>query len=101
MTNHHTTSKIVRVVVGLMLIAALGSWEYSFYQLLRVAVCSASIYLVWYFFQTKTQWLAWLFIVSALLFNPIAPVYLDKSVWQLLDITFAILFLGSLAIGKK
>ncbi len=101
MTNHYTASKIVRIAAGLMLIAALASWEYSYYQILRVVVCSASIYLVWYFFQTKTQWLAWLFIVAALLFNPIAPVYLDKSVWQLLDIAFATLYLASLAVDKK
>ena len=99
--SNDTISRVVRIVPGIMLITAVGSWEYSYYQLLRITVCSAAIYLVWYFANLKIQWLIWAFLAAAILFNPIAPIYLDRSTWQLIDILFGLLFIGSLGVTTK
>lgn len=90
-------SLVVRIVAGLMLLIALGDHPYSYYQLLRIIVCGASIFLTWYFMQAKIEWLGWAFIVPAILFNPIFPIYMDKSTWQLFDLVFGIAFLASLS----
>lgn len=94
-------SLVVRVVAGLMLLIALGDLPYSYYQLLRIVVCGVSIFLIWYFIQVKIEWLGWLFIVPAILFNPIFPVYMDKSAWQLLDLVFGVAFIASLSTYGK
>ncbi len=94
-------SLIVRVSACLMLLFAIGDLPYSYYQVLRIAVCGASIFLIWYFVQAKIAWLGWLFIIPAILFNPILPLYLDKSTWQLFDLLFAVLFLASLSTYGK
>lgn len=85
----------VRVVADLMLLLALGSWEYSFYQILRVVVCGASIFLAWHLFDTKKVGWAWVFVVTGILFNPIAPIYLARETWQTIDFIAAILFFSS------
>lgn len=89
-------SLVVRGIAGLMLLIALGDQPYSYYQLLRIIICGASIFLVWYFIQVKIEWLGWLFIVPAILFNPILPIYMDKTTWQLWDLVFGVVFLASL-----
>lgn len=94
-------SLIVRVVAGLMLLFAIGDHAYSYYQLLRLVICGASIFLIWYFLQAKIEWLGWLFIVPAIVFNPIFPIYMDKSTWQLLDLIFGVGFLASLITYAK
>lgn len=94
-------SVLVRAISGLILLFALSEQPYSYYQVLRIVICGASIILIWYFIQAKIEWLGWLFIIPAILFNPIFPVYMDKSTWQLLDVLFAILFLGSLSAYNK
>jgi hypothetical protein len=101
MENTRHLSFAVRAASGLMLIIALGEQPYSYYQILRIVICGASIFLVWYFIQVKLEWLGWLFIVPAILFNPVLPIYLEKSTWQLLDLIFGIMFLGSLTTYKK
>ena len=101
MENTKQLSLIVRISAGLMLLFAIGDLPYSYYQVLRIAVCGASLFLIWYFVQVKIEWLGWLFIIPAILFNPIFPVYLDKSTWHLLDLLFAILCLGSLSTYSR
>ena len=36
----------------------------------------------------------WLFVGIALLFNPLAPVYLDRGTWRPLDIACGLAFLA-------
>ncbi len=90
-----------RVVAGVMLLFALGSWEYSYYQILRVVVCGASVFLAWHLFDTKQTGWAWVFVVTGILFNPLAPIHLAKETWQIIDFVTAILFLSSFAAETK
>lgn len=99
--EYKSISTIARLSSGIMLLLALGSWPYSYYQLLRIVVCAASFFLVWYFITIKIEWLGWLFVIPGLLFNPLFPVYLDRSIWQMLDVIFSMLFLGSIAVNQK
>ena len=99
--DHKQISPVVKVVAGVMLLLALGSWRYSYYQILRVVVCGASIYLAWRMLDLKLQGWAWGFIGVAILFNPLYPIYLDKSVWQLIDVAAAIFFFLSLSAEKR
>lgn len=94
-------SVIIRIVAGLMLLVAISDLPYSYYQLLRIVICAASIFLVWYFIKSKIDWLGWIFIIPAILFNPIFPIYLDKSAWQLFDLLFGSLFIVSLSALNK
>ena len=91
----------IRVVAGVMLLLALGSWEYSFYQFLRVVVCGASIFLAWHLFDTKQTGWAWVFVITAVLFNPIAPIHLARETWQIIDFIAAILFFSSFSAEAK
>lgn len=94
-------SLVVRVAAGLMLLLALGDHPYSYYQILRIVVCGASIFLIWYFIQAKIEWLGWVFIIPAILFNPVFPIYMEKSTWQFLDLLFGVMFLGSLSTYSR
>ncbi len=91
----------IRVVAGVMLLLALGSWEYSYYQILRVVVCGASVFLAWHLFDFKQTGWAWVFVVTGILFNPIAPIYLERETWQMIDFAAAILFFSSFAAETK
>jgi hypothetical protein len=91
----------VRVIAGVMLLLALGSWEYSFYQLLRIVVCGASAFLAWHLFENKQTGWAWAFVVLAVVFNPVAPIYLAKETWQMIDFAAAILFFSSFSAETK
>lgn len=98
--NVKTISVSLRIVAGLMLIIATQDLPYSYYQLLRLVVFTSSIFLVWYFIKSKVLILGWLFVIPALIFNPITPLYLEKSLWVSIDIIIAGLFFASLMAAK-
>ncbi len=84
----------------LMLLIATADLDYSYYQFLRIIICGISVFLAWYFIKLSFIWFGWVSMVIAVLFNPIFPIFLDKSTWIAIDLICAVLFLASTAIYK-
>jgi hypothetical protein len=80
---------IAVIIIAMMLLGALGHWPYGYYQLLRVAVCGVSVFLVsvW-----EKSWVRFLFGFIAILFNPILPIHLSRELWQIIDLALSVLF---------
>ncbi|MBA7582492.1 hypothetical protein ES708_24422 [subsurface metagenome] len=77
----------------LMLFGAVAEWPYGYYTILRWITCITSILVVIQAFEKNIDWAKVVFIVIAILFNPLAPIYLSRSTWIPLDIVTAIIFL--------
>ena len=82
----------------LMLFGAIAEWPYGYYILLRWINCIASILVAFQAFEKNIDWAKAVFIVIAILFNPLAPIYLSRSTWIPLDIITAILFIFAIKI---
>lgn len=82
--------KILAIVVAIMLLAGIpAGWPYAYYQILRWVVCIAAALFAYEAHQEKkTVWM-WVMVGLAVLFNPIAPIYLDKSAWVAIDVLAA------------
>lgn len=93
--DHKQLSSIARIAAGGMLLLAMGSWQYGFYQILRVVVTACAVYLAWYMFDKKQGGWGVAFTAVAILFNPIYPIYLQKDTWQLIDVGASILFFAN------
>lgn len=80
------------VAIIALLGALLPIWPYGYFNVLRIVVTAVALYYIYYLYQhqrTATFWF-WLMIGIAILFNPIAPVYLyDRELWSLIDIALA------------
>ena len=53
--------------------------------------------------QAKSQnnlWIAWVFVFVAVVFNPIAPIFLAQSAWRIADIVVIVLFVLSFFLIK-
>lgn len=83
------------LAAGIFLLGALGSWPYVYYQFLRWVVCGVAAYTAYVGFETDHTGLGWLMVAIAVLFNPIAPIYLAKGTWSVLDVVTAIIFFAS------
>lgn len=82
------------VIAALILLMALRDWPYGYYQFLRLVVCAVSIYVAVMAYQWQRVWAVWLFGMTAVLFNPFAPIHLSKDLWQPIDVLFAVFFLA-------
>jgi len=73
----------------MLLIAIPPVWPYGYYTLLRLVVCGASIYALFYLPRISPG-IAVGLVLTALLFNPIIPVHLSKPIWIPIDISVAV-----------
>ena len=77
-----------------LLTATFSRWPYAFYVLLRLGVCAVSVYwAVEMFKQQQTLW-AWALGANAVLFNPVFPIHMARSDWEILNLLDA-LFLAA------
>lgn len=81
------------IAIGFLLLAGLD-WPYGYYTLLRLVVCAAACWIAFVSFKSESsfRWVGWPFALIALLFNPIAPVHLDREVWGVIDLVVAAVF---------
>lgn len=90
------------ILAGIMLLLAIPSiWPYSYYQLLRWVVAIVAYYNAYLAYEAKQN--NWMIVmgVIAIVFNPIAPFYLDKSTWGFLDLITSIFMFVSISKLKK
>ena len=90
---------IANIIVALLLFWATERHPYSYYTMLRFVTCGVSVAGFFVALHIKRQVEPWLYGAVALLFNPIIPVHLSKSIWQPIDIIVGIGFLIS-AVNK-
>jgi hypothetical protein len=90
---------IPALAAALLLLIALGHHPYGYYTFLRLAVCAAAIVVAWIAWRSDAEWAMWPFIGIAILFNPLVPVYLQRSTWKPIDLICALAF--ALAISLK
>ena len=81
----------VFIAVAALLLIALLTLPNGYYTFLRLTVTLAAAFAA-YSLWKDSPWLAWIFIGVAILFNPLVPVYLDRQIWTVIDVTAAGLF---------
>lgn len=74
---------------------------YAYFQILRWVVPAVCVYRGYLAFsQGRKVWM-WIFIPLAVLFNPLAPIYLDRETWVVIDVVSALVLLVSLGARNK
>jgi hypothetical protein len=92
---------IARVIAAGALFLAVRRWPYGYYSVLRWAVCIIGAYGAHRAFNGNNRTWAWIFVALAVLFNPIAPIYLARKTWNLLDALAAVVLLVSLVVPRN
>ena len=81
--------------------SALSTLPYAYYQLMNWAVAGAALMIVWQTYKSRNLCLMWFFALIAVVFNPIALIYLNAFAWQIADIIVAVLFAVSFFLIKE
>jgi hypothetical protein len=91
------------LIPAALLIIAILPLPYGYYTLLRLVVTIGASAVAWLDYQeTKTAgpWVL-VFGMTALLFNPLIPVYLSRNSWFFLDIAAAAIFTAKWFVSKQ
>jgi FtsH-binding integral membrane protein len=73
---------------------------FAYFQIMNWVVMGAGIVSAWQAYKKGSAPIMWLFIIIAVIFNPIAPLYFRADVWHIADLITAVIFLLSLFILK-
>lgn len=87
---------MARIAAIAMLLWALGEHSYGYYTLVRWVVFGVAGYLSFSAARRAAAGWAWLFGVTALLFNPLWPVLLGREIWRVVDLVVAAVLVISL-----
>lgn len=88
--------KTITLTSGLALILAILPLPYAYYQFLRIFVFFSAGFVSYKFLEQKLMPWVLVFGAIALIFNPIVPIYLDKSSWVVIDFISALLFFSAI-----
>jgi hypothetical protein len=79
------------LILALLLSAAAGHLPYGYYIFVRIIVCGFAVIIAAAGWEEGTVSRNWsvAFIVMAILFNPLIPIYLNRTAWLYLDLIAA------------
>ena len=93
--------KIAVIISVVMLFLAVPSlFPYGYFQILRWIVTGTAIYSGYISYKLDYKAWVWIMAIIAILFNPIAPIHLDKGLWVMIDTVTAVLMFISLRFIK-
>jgi len=82
--------------------AAHTAFDTDFYTLLRWVTCIVFVYSAVTAFRSKRVAWTWIFGILAALFNPIAPVYLQRNTWHVIDcFAIGVMIIAAVAFWPK
>jgi hypothetical protein len=90
-------SSIVKLITAVLLFAAPGRHAYDYYTLLRCVACGVAAFTAFQAAQNKKFGWLFIFVIVAVMLNPIAPLHLKGETWAFVDAAAAVLFLISIA----
>lgn len=77
-----------------LLVAAFSDWPYFMYVLLRVFICFSSAYIATKLYSQRRFPLTWVGCAVAVLYNPVLPVRMARSDWEVINYMTSAFFLG-------
>lgn len=90
------TITIVRIIAIVMSFWALADNPYGYYQILRWVICGVTGYSAYLAYENNKDSWVWIFGIIAILFNPIAPIHLDRELWSVINIAVAVIIFVSI-----
>jgi len=95
------TLRIVSICLIIIAIVAVGSLPYGVYTLLRLVICATGIYGAYLAKKQANKNWFWIFVVFAILFNPIIPFHLGLPLWIVIDVAAVIMLFVSMKKVKE
>jgi hypothetical protein len=92
--------KIVKIGLAIMFFICLLDMPYGYYQFVRVAATLVFVLLSIQSYNLKSNGMALIYIVLAIIFQPFEKIALGRELWNLLDVIVGIGLISTILLGK-
>lgn len=86
----------LKLPLAILLFLCLLDMPYGYYQFVRVVATIAFVYLAFTAFEQKNQQELIIFIVLAILFQPLEKFAFGRVLWNIIDVAVGIYLIASL-----
>lgn len=93
--------KIIKIILAILLGLCLVDMPYGFYQLVRFASMISFAYLFYVNYNNGKKAGAIIYIILAILFQPLIKISLGREIWNIVDVLVAIFLVFSIFIAPK
>ncbi|TAE75263.1 MAG: hypothetical protein EAZ85_02765 [Bacteroidetes bacterium] len=93
--------KTIKIILAFLLLLCLTKMPYAYFQMVRFLGMLGFAFLAFCEKDNENKILFFVWIVAALLINPITKISLGRELWNIVDIILAILLIGSLFLITK
>jgi len=91
----------IKATLIIALLLCLFDMPYWYFQLVRIFGTIGFAYLAYVDYKSKMKFTPYVFVIAAILLNPIFKISFGRSMWNVIDVILALILLLTLAIGKK
>ncbi len=95
------TNWLTLVAIAMIMISMVATLPYAYFQLMDWVVAGAALMVAMRAKTMKRAVYKWLFILAAVVFNPIAPVVLSASQTFYAEVIVIVMFAVAMLVGKN
>ena len=82
--------KYIKLILAALFLLCLADMPYGFYTLVRFVAMIAFAVFAYSYYEKKDNKLAIAFLSLAVLFQPLLPIYLGRTLWNIVDVIVAV-----------
>jgi Family of unknown function (DUF6804) len=87
---------------ALLIGSSLFVWPHYYYVAMRIIVCGATVYLIWYCSRTRHRLWALVMAIVAIFFNPFVPIRFSQNPWHAIELVAALLLaISAFGLGSE
>ena len=98
---NNTTQNIIKLFLAGLFLGCLASMPYGYYQLVRTLGMVGFAALAWADSNKPSKVLTIVWIASAVLINPLFKIALGRTLWNVIDVIWAIVLIGTIFIRQQ
>lgn len=88
-------------IAATMLFIGAAPLPYGYYMLLRFIATGVFAWAAFVAYKRKNEAFPWVYVVLALLFNPLIKIHLPKEFWAVVDVGAGVLLLSTKSIIQQ
>jgi len=92
---------LIKLALAVLLLGCLLPMPYGYFQLIRFLGMTGFAWLAYIDNSKKDKTLFIIWIASAVLINPVIKIALGRTIWNVVDVVWAILLTASILVDKK
>lgn len=87
---------LVKIIISILFVVCLFKMPYGYFQLVRFAGMASFIWFAYLDNEKNDKSLVILWVCSAILINPFIKILLGRTIWNIVDIVWALIILATL-----